>query len=433
MSARVPERAARPARARVVDAVRGAAVVFMILWHSADAWLAPDVREGGAFRALRITGGLAAPLFLLLAGVAVGLIEPARHDRRTTFGALRRAGQIAVLGYALKLFAFGVDRSGLLGTHALWVIAGGVGLACVHRALGELPGAWTTAARAALGLVGAALYVALLVAVRDDERALELLLRLDVLQGIGACLAVLALVMPATVAGARSSLLGPTATLVVLSIGVALVTPSLGALELELDAEPLRRLIDYVARVTPYPRPTGARFPLFPWLAYPLLGAAMGRAMRGRELARPFSLPAPLRAPWVLIVAALIAIAFFEPNPLPQLLLAPGELVRNLVRVIFNVAIAMTTAGAIATFGAEGPAPARALALLGRHSLLVYAVHLEIAYGLPSVPIQRALGHAGWALAAALLVAAMLVLSWALERRSRSERRAEGSARAMQA
>jgi len=425
----------RSRRTHVVDAARGAAVVFMIAWHTADAWLGAEVRDGVAFRVLRITGGLAAPLFLLLAGVAVGLTEPEVHDRQSTIGALRRAGQIATLGYALKLFSFGIDRAGLVGPHAGWVIAGALGLGCVHASLGALGGLTsrfrTPAVRATFALLGLTLYLALLIALEGDRRALELVLRLDVLQGIGACLAVLALAMPATTRG--SSLLGPVATLVVLAIGVALVTPTLGALDLRIDGEPLRRTLDYLARFTPYPGPTGARFPLFPWLAYALLGAAMGRAMVGRALPAPFALPAPLRARWVMIVAVLIAVTFFEPNPLPQLLLAPGELVRNMVRVIFNVAVAMTIAGALATFAANGPAPARALALLGRHSLLLYAVHLEIAYGLPTVPIQRALGYVGWALGASLLFVAMISLSWGLERRRNSTRRAEGSSSAMQA
>jgi uncharacterized membrane protein len=406
----------------------------MILWHTADAWLEPALRDGVAFRWLRLTGGLAAPLFLLLAGVAVGLVEPAVHDRGSTLGALRRAGQIAVLGYALKLFAFGVDRAGLIGPHAIWVIAGGVGLGCLHQALGSLPERLdTTAHRAGLGILGVVLYASLLHALREDPRALELVLRLDVLQGIGACLFVLALVMPATARSERPSPLGPVAALVVSGIGVALATPSLGALDLHLDAAPLQKLLDYVARVTPYPSPTGARFPMFPWLAYALLGAAVGRSMRGRSTPLPFALPTPLRAPLVLLMATLTAIAFFEPNPLPQLLLAPGELVRNLVRVIFNVAIAMAVAGAVATFAAHGRPPARALALLGRHSLLVYAVHLEIAYGLLTVPMQHALSYWTWAFSAVLLFVAMVGLSWALERRPRNERRVAGSSRAMQA
>ena len=60
----------RPARVLVVDAVRGLAVLCMIQWHCADAWIGGAIREGGAFERLRIVGGLAAPFFILLAGVS---------------------------------------------------------------------------------------------------------------------------------------------------------------------------------------------------------------------------------------------------------------------------------------------------------------------------------------------------------------------------
>lgn len=398
-------------RAQVVDAVRGVAVIAMMVWHSADAWLAPPHRGGELFAWTVLIGGLAAPLFLLLAGVAAGLVEPPAHDRATTGAMLRRAGQITVLGYALKAFALGIDRGGAIEQPTVWLHA--LGLAASYLGLGELsalPERHRRRARAPLILGGIAASV-VAVALTADDRSRELMTRLDVLQGIGAALAVLAVALPLT---ARSR--WPIGSLVIAGVLVALATPPVAALDVELAPEGLRHVVDYLARLRPYPAPTHARFPLLPWLAYTLVGAAMGRWMRGRALPAPFALPRPLRPVIVAVLSAAMAIVWFEANPLPQWLLAPGELARNAVRLVFNLAVALFFGASIAATMAEGPAPARFLALLGRHSLLLYAVHLEIVYGLPTVPLVRSLSIGAWLAALSLLVVVMTGLVAVLER-----------------
>ena len=56
---------ATPSRTRIdfVDVLRGLAVVFMILWHTIDSWLLPDLRTGSLWQIVRLMGGMAAPLF----------------------------------------------------------------------------------------------------------------------------------------------------------------------------------------------------------------------------------------------------------------------------------------------------------------------------------------------------------------------------------
>ena len=90
--------AAKP-RLDFIDALRGVAVVLMILWHTADSWLAASARSVGgqettSYSILRLLGGTAAPLFLLLAGVAHGL-KAAADARKGTAPALAMRGAAA--------------------------------------------------------------------------------------------------------------------------------------------------------------------------------------------------------------------------------------------------------------------------------------------------------------------------------------------------
>jgi uncharacterized membrane protein len=399
--------------------------VWMIAWHTADAWLAAPLRGTAAFRLVELIGGLAAPWFFLLAGVAAGLTEPEGTERRrAALGAgLRRAGQIAVLGYALKLFGLAVDRGGLVDARAPAIVLGALGLAALHEALGALPwlpARWRGGAgRGLMGAAGLAGFAGAVAWLRGDAVASELVLRLDVLQGIGAALAVLAGVLALPVRGSARLALPAT-----LAIAVALATPLVAA---HGGAPPthLARLIDYVARLPPYPAASGARFPLLPWLAYMLLGAAIGRALVGRRVERDFDLPraagarrGPIaHAGATALVAAGLAASAFEAGPFAQALLTRTELVRNLVRLGYNAGLATFAAALIALLARRNEEPARVLALLGRHSLVVYAAHLEIAYGLAGVPLARALDWGTWWVGAAILALAMVALARGIEAR----------------
>ena len=56
-------------RLEFVDVARGLAVVLMIWMHTADGWLLPSLRSGQIWALIRAIGGMAAPMFLLLAGL----------------------------------------------------------------------------------------------------------------------------------------------------------------------------------------------------------------------------------------------------------------------------------------------------------------------------------------------------------------------------
>lgn len=93
--------AVAPRRRRgYLDWLRGIAVLVMIEAHLVDSWTAPDWRETREFGWAIILGGLGAPLFLLLAGVAVSLSAGAKARRSGD----HRAAAAAVVRRGLEIF-----------------------------------------------------------------------------------------------------------------------------------------------------------------------------------------------------------------------------------------------------------------------------------------------------------------------------------------
>lgn len=87
-----------------LDWLRGVTVLVMIEAHAFDAWTRPDEKARAAYGWLMVLGGMAAPAFLFMAGIAVAL-GAAAHMRRG-----RSSGEAAWLverrGWQLFLFAF---------------------------------------------------------------------------------------------------------------------------------------------------------------------------------------------------------------------------------------------------------------------------------------------------------------------------------------
>ncbi len=103
-----------PHRRAFIDWARGVAVLLMIEAHTVDAWTRAADRGSAAFGLARVAGGLAAPLFLWLAGVAVVLAASAAErrsgDRRAAADAVVRRGlEIFVLAFLFRLQAFVVS------------------------------------------------------------------------------------------------------------------------------------------------------------------------------------------------------------------------------------------------------------------------------------------------------------------------------------
>ena len=91
--------------------MRGLAVVIMIQCHAFNSFSRPDLREGGAYVLSQFIGGMAAPLFLFMAGMTLAFQmdslerrEPRRFRRWVI--SLGRAGYILAIAFALRLSNF---------------------------------------------------------------------------------------------------------------------------------------------------------------------------------------------------------------------------------------------------------------------------------------------------------------------------------------
>lgn len=398
----------RAPRVLVVDAVRGLAVLCMIQWHCADAWIGGAIREGDAFARLRIVGGLAAPLFLLLAGVSSGLtFRPS-----ALFASVRRALTIVVMGYALKLFAWVVDHGAILERRNWAAI--GLDLAAIGLAWFGLHEKRATRERWIALPLAAACWAGMWLALSGATRSPEVAVRLDVLQGIGAALIVTLFVLTLAHRTPR-----PALVVLIAGLSVSLSTPSfIGA---DLSFVPAR-VLDYVARTTYDQSASGARFPLFPWAGYALLGAAIGTAIRARPSTDSWAVPFTKHRVLVLVAAMSLAAVVYEPNATSQWILSFGEQPRNLLRLTFNTSVATAMAAASSMVLPKAKPPAEALLSLGRHSLIVYAVHLEMAYGLLAIPLHQELGFAWWAFGVLVLVGLMIALARWLDARAARRR-----------
>jgi hypothetical protein len=169
-----------------LDWQRGLAVLYMVEWHTYDAWRADAVTQGAGHAALAIVGGLAAPSFLYMAGLSQLLADAAlerkgiaaRERRRR---AVRRALWLLGVAYLFRVVEFVLGGAflvpgawtGILKVDVLNVIA----VSLLASAL--LTGGFRPRARVALSL-GAACAVALLAPVvagwqRPESRVLDYL------------------------------------------------------------------------------------------------------------------------------------------------------------------------------------------------------------------------------------------------------------------
>lgn len=87
-----------------VDALRGLAVVGMLVIHQSEWWLSPAARRTGLFAVLYFLSKLVAPVFLTLVGVALMLRFRGRSVRWTDLRpVLLRGLKLLALGYAFNL------------------------------------------------------------------------------------------------------------------------------------------------------------------------------------------------------------------------------------------------------------------------------------------------------------------------------------------
>ena len=387
-------------RLSFIDVLRGVGVVLMIQLHTAHGWVLPEARSGGVWQAAQFWGGLAAPIFLTLAGTSLGLKFARAHARGQIpryAEELRRALQLVVLGYLLRLQMWFIDAGGyarpdaylaqalLLAAYALTYFTLGH---ASFRSLAMFSGLGGAGVLFAGGLWQTSLHA--------PER-LTGVTRVDILQCIGGSLALV--IGVAALHGRRFRL---RTFYVLAAVAVAFITvwtrswvpgplpPPIAAYLGQWPAEPGRSIVGL--------------FPLFPWAAYAFAGAAFGlfcARTPAHKLVR--------RMIVVGFVALAIALATRETTA--HAVLAEWPWLTQPIRVTQRIAWVIALGGASALVTAIAPAIVAPFESFGRASLLVYWVHLEFAFGAASFGFAKELCLTPWAIGAFGLILAMWLVA----------------------
>ena len=338
-----------PSRRGYLDWLRGLAVLIMIEAHLLDSWTRMPDRQTREFAYAMIVGGFGAPLFLFLAGVAVALSASAR---------LRRSGDAAAA-------ARGVARR---GTEIF-------GLALLFRVQAWILG-WS---------------------------APRSLLKVDILNIMGP-----SIVLAAWLWGAARSLSGRILGFAIAMFLIVALTPVVRVLPvIALLPDPLEAYI----------RPTGglSNFVFFPWTAFVLAGATAGTILDAARTAE-----GERRANLAMLAIGLAAASAayrlsFLPSPFQDWYPRSSFWTTSPSFFFLRVGL-MTAAIGVAYLWEQRPRGAARwspLRQLGRTSLFIYWIHVEMVYGLISLSLHKSLSWLQAWLALALFWMLMLICSMA--------------------
>jgi uncharacterized membrane protein len=339
------ERPGAPPRKRrgYLDWLRGVAVLVMIEAHLIDSWTGSPDREGAAFGRALILGGMGAPLFLFLAGVAVSMSAGSKARRTGDIDGAARA--VARRGLEIFFLAF------------------------VFRVQAAVLG-WSSA--------------------RD-------LLKVDILNVMGP-----SIIAAAALWGAARTPRARAMTFAMLTAAIALLTPILR------NAPPILALPDPIQAYF-RPVPGMSNFVFLPWAAFVLAGALVGLAIDavrpGRDEAR---LNSWLGAAGILLAGVSFGLSYL-PNPFVSSYFWTTSPAFFFLRVgIMTAAIAAAYAWQSRPGGAGKWSP---FEQLGRTSLFIYWIHVEMVYGLISLPLHKSLTLTQAWIAYALFASFMLACS----------------------
>ena len=351
-------------RLTYIDWMRGLACVLMFQTHAYDSWLAQEARASQTFRWSQLLGTFPAPLFLFLAGLSFALVTQKLREK----GAAPRA----------------VARTTILRGAEIF------GLALLFRLqeflLGQPHASWTD------------------------------LLRVDILNLMGLSMVLMGLLCWVAPGRARS-----IAAALAAMFGVILVTPMLWTVWRPRGLWwPIE---SYINGVHIFAEPQAWLFPVFPWAAFAFAGLAVGFVLSAESNA-----PSRRHLPLALggFGAALAAAAWWLDSLPVQIYpfydfwhTSPNFFLIRLGMVL------MMLAGCYAWcrwgWGASGWSP---VVELGKESLLVYWVHIQLVYGGLSILEKRAQSVGGATIGLLLITLLMLALA-AGKRKYREMRRAQ--------
>jgi uncharacterized membrane protein len=221
--------------------------------------------------------------------------------------------------------------------------------------------------------------------------------RVDILNCIGMSLLLVALV--GTPRAGRPRVYLPAAVAIVLIALGPVVGPA------QMPTWIPRPISSYIGGQRPM-----SWFPLFPWGAWALVGLMVGHfwLRRGGDQQARSRMFRATGAVGALLVASVVAVRELAPDFIPY----PSELVKQMGPGAFffrlGIIALMASLGWLATRNSSGEnTPLRQV---GRTSLLIYWVHVEICYGFGTLPLQKKLSL----LEAALAFVVLCVLMWGL-------------------
>jgi uncharacterized membrane protein len=339
-------------RLAYIDWMRGFACLVMFQTHCYDAWLSESARHTRFFWWSQLGGTLPAPLFLFLAGISFALITDKMRERGASANAVARTTILRgaeILGFALL---FRLQE---------WL-------------LGGMTGPWTD------------------------------LLRVDILNTIGVSMMLMGVVCwIAGISFGSSAKAGALRIWNIFLAAAAGMTISLISPMIWTTWRPRFLpwfLESYINGVHVFDKPQAWLFPIFPWSALAFAGLVAGFILLGKWARAHVAETVGMLA---VSGAALGAFAWWL-DSLPTTLYvnydfwhtSPNFLVIRvgLVAVILGIAYAWCRWGA----GQIGFSP---MIEMGKSSLLVYWVHIELVYGGLSIMTKRdhTIGQATFGLA----------------------------------
>ena len=117
---------ATPANRRAyIDWMRGLSVLFMIEAHTFDAWTVLTDRTAPLYKAANFIGGLAAPMFLFLAGVSVAMAASSR---------MRRSGDRAAAAWSVQKRGWEIFGLAFLFRLQSWALSPGATVKGIFKA-----------------------------------------------------------------------------------------------------------------------------------------------------------------------------------------------------------------------------------------------------------------------------------------------------------
>jgi uncharacterized membrane protein len=344
-------------RRTYIDWLRGLSVLIMIEAHVIDSWTRNQDLNGDPMRYSRIIGGFAAPIFLFLAGVAVVLACGART---------RKTGDRDASAWSVQRRGWEVFGLAFLFRLQSWILSPGATIKGIFKA--------------------------------------------DILNIMGPSIAVTAWLWGVVkrpsnrlwVYGAITCIFGFVTPIVRNSPLVSYLPP------------PLEWYV--------HPVPKLSVFTLFPWAGFVFAGAFFGELLdRMTSPAEEWRLNQRFAGAGLALAAMSLCASF-----LPSIYQQSEFWTSSPAYYFMRIGIMMTLLAAsylwvqrpFAAFPMQG---SRGLMLtFGRSSLFVYWIHVELAYGVFSRPLQRALPFwwavVGYALFTAAMYVVTLLKNWLVSR-----------------